>query len=136
MRGLRVFLVLDAAILFWLGAAFIAAPQAVAKMFGFLEMPPGVNYILGMWGCVLVTMAGGYAVTAANPIRNIAWIHVGIARGILEAITGAVCAIRGVVTWNQAAFGIAAGTILALAYTVLYPKQIPEPAPAGAAEDG
>ena len=136
MSGLRVFLVLDAAILFWLGASFIAAPQPVAKLFGFVDMPPGVNYILGMWGCVLVTMAGGYAVTAANPIRNVAWIQVGIARGILEAIVGAAFAIRGVVTWNQAAFGIAAGTILALAYIALYPKQIPESAPAGALGDG
>ena len=136
MRGLRVFLILDAAILFWLGVAFIAAPQPVARMFGFFDMPPGVNYILGMWGCVFVTMAGGYAVTAANPIRNIAWIQVGIARGLLEAIVGAVFAVRGVVTWNQAAFGIAAGVILALAYTTLYPRQIPDAAPEGAAGDG
>ena len=126
MRGLRVFLILDAAILFWLGVAFIFAPGPVARAFGFFGLPAGVDYILAMWGCVFATMAAGYAVAATNPLRHIIWIQVGIARGILETVVGIACALRGIVTWNQAAFGLAAASLLALAYVLLYPRPVTE----------
>src|SRR5438874_10016673 len=129
MRALRVFLILDSAILFWLGAAFIFAPSWVAKAFGFAGMPAGVDYILGMWGCVFATMAAGYAVAASNPLRHLVWVQIGIARGVLEILVGVAFVLRGVVTWTQAAFGIVAAALIAVAYILLYPRPLAENAP-------
>ena len=134
MRGLRVFLILDAAILFWVGVAFIFAPGPVARAFGFFNLPAGGNYILAMWGCVFATMAGGYAIAATNPIRHLIWIQVGIARGILEVLVGLSFILRGLVTWNQAAFGVFAAGALALAYIILYPRPVSESVAAGEEE--
>src|SRR6185503_3736350 len=100
------------------GVAFVFAPGGVAKAFGFTGMSIGVDYILGMWGCVFATMAAGYAVAASNPLRHVIWIQVGIARGVLELLVGLAFVMRGVVTWKQAAFGIFAGGVLALVYII------------------
>ena len=67
LSPLRVLLVLDAVVLFLLGALLILAPRRVEFAFQFKDLPEGVSYIIGLWGCVLMTMAIGYAVAAADP---------------------------------------------------------------------
>ena len=57
LSPLRVLLALDAAVLFLLGALLILAPRRVEFAFRFKDLPEGVSYIIGLWGCVLVTMA-------------------------------------------------------------------------------
>ena len=133
MRGLRILLVLDAAVLFWLGVAFIAAPGHIAALFGFRDLPTGVHYLIGMWGCVLATMALGYAVAASDPVRHVVWVQVGIARGTLECLFGLISVLRGVVTWQQAGFGTLVAALVALAYLALYPRVRPALASAAAA---
>ncbi len=127
MRGLRILLVLDSAVLFLLGFAFIFAPKQVALAFQVKDLPEVVDYIIGLWGCVFATMAIGYLVAATNPIRNVAWIQVGIARGALECLFGLVCVARGIVTFGQAGFGIIVAGLVAVAYVILYPRQEPLP---------
>lgn len=126
MRGLRILLVLDSAVLFLLGFAFIFAPSQVALAFQFEDLPEGVNYIIGLLGCVFATMAIGYLVAATNPIRHAVWVQVGIARGALECLFGLVCVMRGVVTFSQAGFGIIVAGLVAVAYAILYPREEPE----------
>ena len=122
MRALRVLLVLDAAIFFWLGVAFIVFPGRMASAFGFGEVPAGVHYMIGMWGCVFATMAIGYAVAATDPIRHISWIQVGIARGALECLFGFIAVARGTVTFSQASFGIAVAALLVLLISAVPPE--------------
>src|SRR5205814_9335619 len=55
LRALRVLLVLDAVLLFLLGAAFLVAPRQVASVFQFGNLPDGVYYVLAMWGCALAS---------------------------------------------------------------------------------
>ncbi len=135
MRALRVILVVDAAVLILLGLAFLVAPGRVEELFQFRDLPRGVDYIIGTWGCALATMGVGYAIAAENPLRNVAWVQVGIARGVLEVIFGILCVARGVVTLQQASFGLAAAALIALLYIVFYPREQPEVAPA-ATESG
>lgn len=122
LRTLRTLLVLDAAVLFVLGALLLVWPEGIAPVFGFEELPPGVNYIVGLWGCVLATTAIGYVVAAQDPIRHVAWIQVGIARGALECVVGLIYVARGIVSFQQAGFGIVVAGLVALAYAVLYPR--------------
>ena len=96
---LRILLVMDAVVLFSLGLFLVLEPKQVELAFHFTDLPGGVSYIIGLWGCVLATMAIGYAVAAMDPIRHLVWVQVGIARGALECILGAIYLARGVVTW-------------------------------------
>lgn len=119
---LRYLLVIDAAVLFLLGALLIFAPNQVEKVFHFSNLPPAVSYLIGSWGCVLATMGFGYLVAASNPIRHRVWIQVGIARGVLECMLGAVYLARGIVTFQQAGFGIIVAALISFAYLALYPR--------------
>jgi hypothetical protein len=121
MQVLRLLLVLDAAVLLFLGALLILAPKSVQLAFHFKDLPAGVSYIIGLWGCVLVTMAAGYAVAATDPLRHLVWVQVGIARGALECVLGVIYLARGIVTWQQAAAGIVVAAAITIAYLVLYP---------------
>ena len=123
LSPLRVLLALDAAVLFLLGALLILAPRRVEFAFRFKDLPEGVSYIIGLWGCMLVTMAIGYAVAATDPIRHVVWVQVGIARGALECVLGVCYLARGVVGWQQAGFGIVVAALITVAYIVFYPRK-------------
>ena len=127
---LRNLLLLDAAVLLALGGLLIIVPQQVELVFGFRDLPAGVSYIVGLWGCALATMAIGYAAASRDPVRHVAWVQVGIARGALECIVGAFYLARGIVTFQQAGFGIGIAAFITVAYIVLYPR---EPSRAAAA---
>lgn len=123
MRALRMLLVLDATVLFLLGALFIFLPKQVEAAFHFQNLPEGVSYLIGLWGCVFATLAIGYAVAATDPLRHAVWVQVAIARGALEVILGAVYVARSIVTWQQAQFGIFVAAFITVAYLVLYPRK-------------
>ena len=123
LKLLRFLLLADAAILFLLGALFIGAPERVELAFQFHDLPDAVGYLIGLWGCVFATMAIGYAVAASNPLKHRIWVQVGIARGALECALGLVYLVRGIVTFQQAGFGIIVAGLMALAYVALYPRK-------------
>jgi hypothetical protein len=120
---LRFLLLIDAGILFLLGAVLILAPGQVERAFHFQNLPPAVAYLMGLWGCVFATMALGYLVASTHPLRHRAWIQVGIARGALECALGLFYLVRGTVTFQQAGFGIIVAGLMAIAYIVLYPSR-------------
>ena len=120
---LRNLMVCDGLVLVLLGALLIFVPERLAEGFDFRNLPEGVNYIFGLWGCGLATMGLGYVVAARRPIRNLAWIQVGIVRGAFECAFGVVCVGRGLVAFRQASLGIVVGGLLALGYVLLYPRR-------------
>jgi hypothetical protein len=115
-------LLLDAALLMLIGAALIFQPTRMELLFGFKDLPAGVGYVLGLWGCMLVTMGLGYVVAASDPLRHLVWIQMGIVRGTFECIFGVVCLARGIVGFQQAGFGIAVAGLITLAYLATYPR--------------
>ena len=120
---LRYLLMIDAAVLFLLGLLLIFAPAKLEVAFHFDALPPAVSYLIGLWGCVFVTLSGGYAIAATNPLQHVAWIQIAIARGVLECLLGLFYVIHGIVSWEQAAFGIIAAGCISFAYLVLYPRR-------------
>jgi len=120
---LRYLLIIDAAVLFLLGALLIFAPVQVERAFHFQDLPPAIAYIIGLWGCVFATLAIGYAVAATDPLRHVAWVQVGIARGVLECVLGLVYLARGIVTFQQAGFGLVVAALISIAYILCYPRQ-------------
>src|SRR5207249_4676272 len=87
---LRNLLLLDAALLLLLGAVLIVVPRHVEVAFGFPDLPQGISYILGLWGCLFITMGVGYVIAASDPLRHLVWVQVGIARGSLEFVLGLI----------------------------------------------
>ena len=114
---------MDAVVLTGLGVLFIAVPRRILVAFHFQNLPPGVDYMIGLWGCVFATLGLGYALAAVDPRRNVLWVQMGIARGVLEIVFGIACALRQVVTWEQASFGVFTAVFIAAAYLVLYPRK-------------
>ena len=119
---LRYALMIDAAVLFLLGACLIFAPKQVLAAFHFNDLPAAVSYLIGLWGCVFATMGCGYVIAATQPVRHVVWVQVGIARGALECLLGVAYLARGIVTWQQAAFGIITAAVITVAYTAFYPR--------------
>lgn len=119
---LRYLLILDAVVLLLLGALLIFLPRSIEAAFHFTELPVAVSYLIGLWGSVFVTLAVGYLVAATDPLRHVIWVQVGIARGGLEALIGVTYLARGVVSWQQAAFGLFTAIFITVAYLVLYPR--------------
>ena len=120
---LRNFLLIDAAVLFLLGGLLIFVPLQVEHAFHFQDLPAGVSYIIGLWGCALATMGFGYVVAATNPVRHVVWVQVGILRGASECILGAICLARGIVTFQQVGLGIIVAALISLGYIALYPRK-------------
>jgi hypothetical protein len=120
---LRNLLLIDAAVLFLIGGLLIFFPAQVERAFHFNDLPAGVGYIIGLWGCALVTMGFGYVVAATQPVRNIVWVQVGILRGWCECVLGAVWLARGVVSFQQVGFGIIVAGFMSLGYILLYPRR-------------
>jgi hypothetical protein len=123
IRALRMLMMMDAVVLVGLGALFIAAPRRIEAAFHFQNLPAGVDYMIGLWGCVFATLGFGYAFAAPDPRRHVLWVQMGIARGLLEVVFGAISVARQIVSWQQVSFGIIVATFIAVAYAVLYPRK-------------
>ena len=123
IRALRMLMMMDAVVLTGLGILFITVPRRIEAAFHFQDLPAGVDYMIGLWGCVFATLGLGYVLAAVEPRRNVLWVQMGIARGLLEVVFGAMCVFRHIVTWEQASFGIFTAVFIAAAYAVLYPRK-------------
>ena len=119
---LRLLLVFDGLFLFMVGSALMLVPGPLLLLFRFPSMPHDVHYILAMWGCVLATMGLGYLNCAIDPIRNISWIQVGIARGVVEFVFSVVYTALGMAHISQVWLGMVVGAFVALSYLTLYPN--------------
>ena len=116
-------LAVDAAVLLTLGALFMVLPGQVETAFGFHDLPGTAGYLIGLWGCALISLGVGYGCAVADPVRNVNWVRAGIVRGALECAFGFVVLAQHMVSWRQAGFGtIVAGTIAA-GYLILYPAK-------------
>jgi hypothetical protein len=123
MRALRMLMMADGTVLLLLGALFILIPRHVEVAFHFDNLPAGVDYLIGLWGCAMATLGLGYGIVAMDPRRHIVWVQIGIARGLLEVAYGGFCIARGIINSEQGSFGIIVAAFIAVAYLVLYPRK-------------
>jgi hypothetical protein len=83
-----------------------------------------MKLLLGLWGCALVSLGYGHFIAALEPVRHIVLLQVGIARGLLEVLMGLIYLARGVVDFGQVWLALVAGAVVAVAYTVWYPRRV------------
>jgi hypothetical protein len=117
-----MFMTMDATVLVLIGLALICCPRQLTAAFHFTDLPPAMNFLLGLWGCALTTLGVGYLIAAVDPVRHRLWVCIGIARGAMEAIFGWSCLARGLITWQQSGLSILLAAFMAIAYLVLYPR--------------
>ena len=122
LRLLRVLFVADAVVLLALGSLLVAMPAKVGVAFGFHDIAPAIAYLIGLWGCALISLGFGYACAAGDPARNASWVIAGIVRGALECGFGFVAVNQHLATWNQAAFGTIVAGVIAVSYALLLPR--------------
>jgi hypothetical protein len=123
LKLLRVLLAADAAVLLAMGALFMALPGKVGVAFGFRDLSEAAGYLIGLWGCALISLGIGCAYAVGNPARNVTWVRAGIVRGALECAFGFVVVGHHMVTWRQAGFGTVIAGAIAVGYLVLYPRE-------------
>ncbi len=119
---LRLLLVLDAAALLLIGAIFIFTPARALQLFGFTDAPANITFIIGTFGTVYATMGIGYIFAAQNPMRNVAWVQVAIARGAAECLFSLYCVFQHIATFRQAGFSIILPALVAIGCLLLYPR--------------
>lgn len=124
---IRIFLTIDATLLLALGLALMFVPESIALAFHFEKLPTEVDYIGGILGCVFFSLGIGYVVATADPVRHVMWIWIGIARAAFEVILSVACVMRNIVTWQQAIFAIVAASVIALGYSIFYPREPKSP---------
>ena len=123
IRALRMLMALDGTVLTVLGIAFLFCPNQIEEAFHFKDVSPSVNFLVGLWGCALLSLGVGYFVAAVNPVEHRLWAAIGAFRGGLEALFGWWCLSRGIVIWKQSGLTILLAGVMALAYLALYPRQ-------------
>lgn len=122
LKLLKVVLIADGVVLLALGVPMLIAPHALWSLLGFTNLPPAVNYIVGMWGALLATMGLGYFFAARDPATSHAWVWVGLIRGVLEVAASLGYMFAGLVSFGQAWLGLVLAAWFALAYVVFYPR--------------
>jgi hypothetical protein len=121
---LRVVLAADGVVLGLFGLGLVLTPRAMFSLFA-LDLPPAANYIAGMWGALLLTMALGYLLAARQPFTWPLLVQIGLARAALEVLLSLVYIMNGTVSLKQAAAGMFLAVWFALAYLILYPRRAP-----------
>jgi hypothetical protein len=125
---LKLAMAADGLVLALFGLGLILAPQQMYLLFNLTGMPEGANYIAGMWGALLLTVALGYMVGSSQPLRNLILVQIGIVRALIEVIISIYYVASGALTLTQAAAGLFLAVWFAIAYIALYPRDKSTPA--------
>jgi hypothetical protein len=123
IRALRMLMALDGTVLAFLGVAFLCCPEQIEAAFHFKDVSPAVNFLVGLWGCALLSLGVGYFFAATNPVEHRLWVAIGALRGGLEAVFGWWCLAHGIVIWKQSGLTILLAAFMAVAYLALYPRR-------------
>lgn len=112
----------DALVLGALGLGMLVAPKGVLELFKFGPLPPGVSFILGMYGAVMLTLGVAYWQGSALPGQHLVLARIGILRAAVEIFMASYWIAVGAVSLRQGAAGVFLPVWFGLAYALLYPR--------------
>jgi hypothetical protein len=122
VKGLKVVMIIWAAVAILVGLAYIFLPKQLGEMGGFEKGPVWVMYILALLGvCYIAT--GGFVIAAAvrDPLKHIMWVQFAIAVAILIVVVAASSIARGLVTFRQEGMPLIFNAVFAVLLLALYP---------------
>jgi hypothetical protein len=122
IKGLKVAMIIWAAVAILVGLAYIFFPSQLGEMGGFEKGPAWVAYILALLGiCYIAT--GAFVIVAAvrDPLKHIMWVQFAIAVAILIVVVAASSIMRGLVTFSQEGTLLIVNAVFAVVFLALYP---------------
>ena len=122
VKGLRIAMIIWAAIAILVGLAYIFIPDQLSQMGGFEKAPAWADYVMALLGVCFVA-TGAFVIVAAvkGPLKHIKWVQFSIVVTILISVVAAYAIIRGVVTFEQEGPLLLTNAIFAIVFLALYP---------------
>jgi hypothetical protein len=102
VKGLKILMIIWAAVAILVGLAYIFIPRQLGEMGGFEKGPVWVMYILALLGVCFIA-SGGFVIAAAvrGPLKHLMWVQFAIAVALLLVVVAAFSILRGLVTFEQ-----------------------------------
>jgi hypothetical protein len=102
VKGLKILMIIWAAVAILVGLAYIFIPRQLGEMGGFEKGPVWVMYILALLGVCFIA-SGGFVIAAAvrGPLKHLMWVQFAIAVALLLVVVAASSIMRGLVTFEQ-----------------------------------
>jgi hypothetical protein len=122
VKGLKVVMIIWAAVAILVGLAYIFLPKQLGEMGGFEKGPVWVMYILALLGvCFIAT--GGFVIAAAvrGPLKHLMWVQFAITVAILIVVVIATSIMRGLVTFSQEGMPLIFNAVFAVLLLAFYP---------------
>jgi len=122
VKGLKVAMIIWAAIAILVGLAYIFLPSQLSEMGGFEKAPAWADYVLALLGVCFVA-TGAFVIVAAvkGPLKHIKWVQFAIVVTILISVVAASAIMRGIVTFSQEGPLLIVNAVFAVAFLALYP---------------
>jgi hypothetical protein len=122
VKGLRIAMIIWAAIAILVGIAYVFIPDKLAEMGGFEKAPTWADYVMALLGVCFVA-SGAFVIVAAvkGPVQHIKWVQFSIVLTILISAVAAYAIIRGVVTFAQEGPLLLTNAVFAVVFLALYP---------------
>jgi uncharacterized membrane protein SirB2 len=121
IKGLKIAMIVWAAIAILVGLAYIFFPSQLGEMGGFEKGPAWVVYILALLGVCYIAAGAFVIIAARDPLKNIRWVQFAIAVAILLVVVAASSMGRGFVTFSQEGMLLIFNAVFAVAFLALYP---------------
>jgi len=122
VKGLKVAMIIWAAVAILVGLAYIFIPRQLGEMGGFEKGPAWVAYILALLGVCFVA-TGAFVIVAAvrDPLKHIKWVQFAIVVTILIVVVAVSSIMRGLVTFSQEGPLLIVNAVFAVVFLALYP---------------
>ena len=122
IKGLKVAMIIWAAIAILVGLAYVFIPRQLGEMGGFEKGPAWVAYVLALLGVCFVA-TGAFVIVAAvrGPLKHIMWVQFAIVVTILISVVAASAIMRGLVTFSQEGPLLIINAVFAVVFLALYP---------------
>jgi hypothetical protein len=123
VKGLKVAMIVWAAVPILIGLAFIFFPRQLGEMMGVVEGGPiFVLHILALLGVSHIAV-GAFVIAAAvrGPLKHIMWVQFAITLAVLVVVVMATSIMRGLVTFRQEGGPLIFNAVCAVALLALYP---------------
>jgi hypothetical protein len=122
LKGLKILMIIWAAVAILVGLAYIFIPRQLGEMGGFEKGPVWVMYILALLGVCFIA-SGGFVIAAAvrGPLKHLMWVQFAIAVALLLVVVAASSIMRGLVTFKQEAMLLIFNFVLGVLMLGFYP---------------
>ena len=121
IRGLRVAMIVWAAIGILLGLGLVFAPEQLGSMQGYAKGPVYMPYFLALLGATFIVFGAFIIIAARDPLKHIIWVQFAIVWAIIAVIIEASSIGRGLVTFEQVSMALIIDAVFAIAFLALYP---------------